>query len=408
MKYLKNILFLVAVSASVSFLLMSCGKSKKKEEQRWSEKMAISEIARFPELWMIENAKKPKWSYTFGLVAGSMLELWKETGNQKYFDYAKGYADSLITDEGLIKTYSMDHYNIDHINPGKILFDLYAETGESKFKIAIDTLYSQSQKHPRTSEGGYWHKLKYQHQMWLDGIYMASPFLSQYASTFNEPALYDDVVHQITLIADYTYDEESGLFYHGWDESRQQMWADKETGTSPGFWTRSMGWYGAAIVDVLDFLPNEHPGRDSLLEIADRLASGIKKYQDPISGTWYQVTDQGNREGNYLESSGSALLVYFLAKSLNNNYIDESYREIALNGFDGIINNFIKTEADGTFAITNCCAVAGLGGKGITGHLRDGSFEYYISEPVIENDPKSTGSFILAALEIEKLNELNN
>jgi unsaturated rhamnogalacturonyl hydrolase len=403
MKYLKNILFIVAAAASLSML--SCKDDEKAAEQRWSEKMAVSEMTRFPELWMIENASKPKWSYTFGLVARSVIELWKETGDQQYFDYAKGYADSLITTDGIIKTYSMDSYNIDHLSPGKILFDLYAETGDTRYKKAIDTLYTQSLTHPRTSEGGFWHKLKYPHQMWLDGIYMASPFLAQYAATFDEPALFDDVVHQITLIDTHTYDKESGLFYHGWDESRQQAWADKGTGTSPGFWSRSMGWYGAAIVDVLDYLPKDHPGRDSLLEIAERLASGIQKYQDPQSGTWYQVTDQGDREGNYLESSASSLFVYFLAKALNNNYIDASYRETALKGFEGIIHNFIKPEEDGTYTITNCCAVAGLGGNGITGHPRDGSFEYYVSEPVIENDPKSTGSFILAALEIEKLKE---
>lgn len=393
-----SILILIALSAT----LVSCGQQN--EERPWSEKMADSEMVRFPELWMIEKATKPRWSYTFGLVAKSMLELWKVTGDQKYFDYARLYADSLITDGGQIKTYSMQSYNIDNISPGKILFDLYAQTGDPRYKQAIDTLYSQMQTHPRTSEGGYWHKLKYPHQMWLDGIYMASPFLVQYAATFSEPALYDDVINQITTIAWHTYDERTGLFYHGWDESRQQSWADKETGTSPGFWSRSMGWYAAALVDVLDFLPENQEGRDSILAIMNSLASGIKKYQDPASGVWYQVTDQGNREGNYLESSGSALFVYFLSKALNNHYIDQSYRDTAQKGFDGIIRHFIKQEENGTFTITHCCAVAGLGGDG---KPRDGSFEYYISEPVIENDPKSTGSFILAAIEMEKLQKSN-
>lgn len=399
MKCLKyRILILIVLSAT----LVSCGQQT--EEKPWSEKMADSEMVRFPELWMIEKATKPRWSYTFGLVAKSMLELWKETGDQKYFDYARLYADSLITDGGQIKTYSMQSYNIDNISPGKILFDLYAQTNDPRYKQAIDTLYTQMQTHPRTSEGGYWHKLKYPHQMWLDGIYMASPFLVQYAATFNEPALYDDVVNQITTIAWHTYDESTGLFYHGWDEAREQFWADKETGTSPGFWTRSMGWYAAALVDVLDFLPENQEGRDSILAIMNSLASGIKKYQEPASGVWYQVTDQGNREGNYLESSGSALFVYFLSKALNNNYIDQGYRDTAEKGFDGIIRNFIKPEENGTYTITHCCAVAGLGGDG---KRRDGSFEYYISEPVIENDPKSTGSFILAAIEMEKLQKSN-
>jgi len=396
--------YMMAVTGMLFIVSLSCGEQKTAAEQPWSEKMADSEMTRFPELWMVENATKPRWSYTFGLVAKSMLALWKETGEQPYFDYVKGYADSLITGDGSIKTYSMDSYNIDHISPGKILFDLYAETHDPRYKKAIDTLYAQLQTHPRTSEGGFWHKLKYPHQMWLDGIYMASPFMAQYAATFHEPALYDDVVRQITVIAGHTYDERTGLFYHGWDESRRQLWADKETGTSPGFWSRSMGWYAAAIVDVLDFLPADHPGRDSLLVIVHRLASGIKKYQDPTTGVWYQVTDQGDREGNYLESSGSALFVYFLSKALNNKYIEQGYLETAQKGFDGMIGQFIRQEKDGTYTITNCCAVAGLGGDG---KPRDGSFAYYISEPVIENDPKSTGSFILAAVEMEKLQKIN-
>lgn len=384
-------------------LLVAC--EKKESPQPWSEKMALSEISRFPELWMIENASSPKWSYTFGLVAKAMMELSKETGNKRYFDYALHYADTLIANDGSISTYHMESYNIDHICPGKILFDLYEQTGDPKYKKAIDTLYTQLQNHPRTSEGGFWHKLKYPQQMWLDGIYMASPFLAQYATYYQKPELYDDVVNQITTIARHTYDPETSLFYHGWDESRQQYWADKESGTSPSFWSRSMGWFGAALVDVLDFLPADHAGRDSVLQIAQTLAAGIQRYQDPESGAWYQVTDQGGWEGNYLESSASSLFVYFLAKAVNRGYIDPHYRVVAEKGFDGIIRNFIKEEEDGTYSITNCCAVAGLGGDG---KRRDGSFDYYISEPVIENDPKSIGSFILAAIEIEKLTQVNN
>lgn len=237
--------------------------------------------------------------------------------------------------------------------------------------------------------------------MWLDGLFMASPFLAEYGVKYDEPALFDEVVNQLKLVAKHTYDEKTGLFYHGWDESREQFWADKNTGTSPGFWSRSMGWYGAALVDVLEYLPENTKDRDSLLTIVNTLASAIKKYQDPASGTWYQVTDQGNREGNYLESSASALFVYFLSKSLNNNYISADYKATAQKGFDGMIKNFIKEEENGTFTITNCCAVAGLGGE--KGN-RDGSFEYYISEPVIENDPKSVGAFIFATIEFEKLN----
>ena len=398
MKLLK--IGIAIVSFLSIFFLVSCEK-KEKEQELWSVKIANSEMTRFPELWMIENAKKPRWTYTFGLVAKSMQELTRHTGDSAFFYYTKNYADSLINEFGQIKTYEKESYNIDNISPGKILFDLYAVTKDSKYKAALDTLRNQMKTHPRTSEGGFWHKLKYPHQMWLDGLFMASPFLAEYGVNYDEPALFDEVVNQLKLVGKHTFDEKTGLFYHGWDESRQQFWADKSTGTSPGFWSRSMGWYGAALVDVLEYLPENTQGRDSLLTIVNTLATAIRKYQDPVSGTWYQVTDQGDRKGNYLESSASALFVYFLSKSLNNNYIRADYKATVQKGFEGMIRNFIKEEENGTFTITNCCAVAGLGGE--KGN-RDGSFEYYISEPVIENDPKSVGAFIFAAIEFEKLN----
>lgn len=366
----------------------------------WSERMVCSEMQRFPEPWMIENAKKPRWGYTHGLVVKSALETWKHTGDTAYYNWAKIYADSLIDDSGCIRTMQYLSFNIDNVNPGKILFDLYGQTRDNRYKIAMDTLRKQMTEQPRTTEGGFWHKLKYTHQMWLDGIFMASPYLAQYAKEFNEPALYDDVVKQVLLMAAKTYDPTTGLYYHGWDESRTQRWANPQTGCSPNFWSRSIGWYAAAIVDVLDYLPETTVGRDSVLTLANQLATAIVKYQDPKSGVWYQVTDQGAREGNYLESSASALFVYFLCKGMNEGYLDSSYKAAAEKAFNGIIQHFIKPEEDGSYTITHCCAVAGLGGN--NDKYRDGSFEYYISEPVIENDPKSVGSFILAAVEYEK------
>ena len=292
-------------------------------------------------------------------------------------------------------------FNIDNVNGGKILFDLYAQTGDERYKIAMDTLRKQMAEQPRTSEGGFWHKLRYPHQMWLDGIFMASPYLVQYGATFNEPALFDEATKQILLINSKTYDPATGLYYHGWDESREQKWSNPETGCSPNFWSRSIGWYGAAIVDVLDFLPQETAGRDSIIQILQGLTKAIVKYQDPSSGTWYQVTDQGAREGNYLESSATALFIYTLAKAINKGYIGNEYIEPTQKAFDGMVKTFTRLEEDGSYTITNCCAVAGLGGD--SKRYRDGSFEYYISEPIIENDPKSVGSFILAAIEYEKM-----
>ncbi|NDV79713.1 glycoside hydrolase family 105 protein [Dysgonomonas sp. 511] len=389
-----------------ALLLISCSQNKTQEtEERWSEKIAKSEMTRFPEAWMIEKAKSPRWGYTHGCVAKAMLDMFDHTGDSIYYNYAKGYADSLITKDGQIKTYRMDKYNIDNINPGKILFRLYKSTGDERYKTAIDTLMVQMQKQPRTSEGGFWHKQIYPHQMWLDGLYMASPFLAEYARDFNHPELFDEIVNQIRLMDKNSYDPQSGLFYHGWDESREQKWADKTTGRSPNFWSRSIGWYGMALVDVLDFLPENHAGRTDILTIIEKMAKGIVKWQDEKSGVWYQVTNMGDKEGNYLESSGSAMFVTFLYDAINKGYISADYKAAADKGFDGLIKEFLQKEENGTYSITNCCAVAGLGGEK---KYRDSSFEYYISEPVILNDPKSVAPFIWAAIGHEESESKTN
>ena len=380
---------------------ISCTNGGKEEKETWSVKMARSEIQRFPEPWMIEKAKKPRWGYTHGLVVKSMLELWKHTGDSTYYEYAKIYADSLIDESGRIRTMNYLSFNIDNVNPGKILFDFYERTRDSRYKIAMDTLRKQMAEQPRTREGGFWHKQRYPHQMWLDGIFMASPYLSQYGTVFGDTTVFADVVNQITLIARKTYDPATGLYYHGWDESRGQAWADKETGCSPNFWSRSIGWYAAALVDVLDYLPGKTAGRDTILTLINGLAASLVKYQDPVTGVWYQVIDKGGSEGNYLESSATALFVYFFSKAIREGYISTDYKTMTDRAFNGMLKEFIKEEQDGSYTITNCCAVAGLGGEPV---YRDGSYEYYISEPVIENDPKSVGSFILAAIEYEKLN----
>lgn len=387
------VLLMLFISTSTS------AATKKSDSARWSERMARSEMKRFAEPWMIENATKPRWGYTHGLVVKAMLETWKSSGDKVYYDYAKIYADSLIDARGKIK---MDYlsFNLDNVNPGKILFDFYAQTKDQCYKTAMDKLRKQLKEQPRTSEGGYWHKLKYTHQMWLDGLFMATPFLAQYGVTFGDKAAFADVLNQISLINKKTYDPKTGLYYHGWDESKEQAWANKVTGCSPNFWSRSIGWYAASLVDVLDYLPKETKGREKVLAIVKNLAATLIRYQNPTSGVWYQVTDQGNRKGNYLESSASSMFVYFLSKSINKGYIAKSYLAPTTKAFNGLIKTFIKNEADGTITITNCCSVAGLGGDKV---YRDGSFEYYIGEPVIENDPKSVGPFILASIQFEKL-----
>jgi alpha-L-fucosidase 2 len=370
------------------------------DDPRLSLRMADSEIARHPHAWQIENARSPRWGYTHGAVAKAMLDLYEHGGDARYFHYAKGYADTLISADGRIQTYRMDRFNIDNINAGKILFRLYRATGDARYRTAIDTLVAQMNTHPRTSEGGFWHKQIYPHQMWLDGLYMASPFLAEYARDFHHPEVFDDVAKQIRLMDEHSYDPASGLFYHGWDESRTQRWADPTTGRSPNFWTRSIGWYAMALVDVLDFFPTDHPARPEIIDIIRRMAQGIVRWQDASTGVWYQVTNRGREAGNYLESSGSSMLAYFLYKASRMGYTDARYRKAADRAFNGIIKQFIETESDGTYSITHCCSVAGLGGSG---RYRDGSFEYYIGEPIIRNDPKAIAPFLWTAMERERV-----
>ncbi|MDX9882571.1 MAG: glycoside hydrolase family 88 protein [Prolixibacteraceae bacterium] len=361
-------------------------------------RMADSEMVFFPECSTVDFDPKGKWNYTGGLVAMSMMELWKETGELKYYEYAKGYANQYISEEGEIFSYKKSDFNIDKVNSGKFLFDLYENTKDKRYKKAIYILRDQLKDHPRTSEGGFWHKLRYPHQMWLDGLYMGAPFYARFAREFNEPEAFNDAINQFALVHKYTFDAVVGLNYHGWDESREQPWANPETGCSPNFWGRAMGWYAMALVDVLDFIPEDHPGRNAILKILEEVAAGIEKYQDKESGLWYQVLDKGNLEGNYPEASVSAMFVYSLLKAARLQYIDKKYRAVAEKGYDGILKNFIKENPDGTISLTTVCAVAGLGGD----PYRDGSYEYYISEPVRDNDPKGVGPFILASLEMNK------
>jgi len=367
-------------------------------DELYSIRMADSEMSRFPEPWMTEYATYPKWNYHIGVYTKAMMDMCEYTGDMKYFDYVEPYYDMMIDDSANITRYKMDVYNIDHVNPGKDLFALYRQTGKKKYRMAADTLRKQMALHPRTSEGGFWHKKKYPWQMWLDGLYMGSPFLAQYAKEFNEPALFDDVANQVILMAEHTYDPDAGLFYHAWDESREQRWANKETGQSPHFWGRGMGWFAMAQVDILDFIPQEHPDRPELIEIVKKTADGIVKYQDQGSGVWYQVLDQAGREGNYLESSASSMFVYFMFKAVRMGYLDESYLKSAEKGYQGILETFIRENEDGTITLISTCCGAGLGGD----PYRDGSFEYYISEEICENDPKGTGPFIWASMEYER------
>ena len=365
----------------------------------WSIRMADSEMARRGDSLAWKPGGSAKWDYTAGLFTLSLLKLNERVNDPRYVQFAEKAIGSFIDTNGMIQGYKVDEYNLDSINPGKTVLALYQLNQEPRYRLAARLLRAQLHKQPRTSEGGFWHKQRYPEQMWLDGIYMASPFYAQYAQLIeSSPQGFDDVAKQIRLVAAHTYDPVTGLFYHGWDEAKKQGWANKTTGTSPNFWGRAIGWYGMALVDVLDFLPANHPARADILATLQKVCAGIAKYQDPATGLWWQVMDQGSRKGNYLEATASSMFVYTLAKALNHSYIPRDYVTTAVKGYQGLVDKLVKVDGS-KVSLTKCCSVAGLG------YGRDGSFDYYIKEPVVDNDLKGVGPFILAGIEMQELSQ---
>jgi unsaturated rhamnogalacturonyl hydrolase len=362
------------------------------DHREWSVRMAESVMERHPLL-----AKK--WAYEWGVLLKSVEQVWLRTRDRRYFDYIKKNVDEFVDPKGNIRTYRLKEYNLDQINAGKLLFRLYDETGDGRYKKAIYLLREQLRTHPRTDEGGFWHKQIYPHQMWLDGIYMAGPFYAEFARTFGETEGFDDVAYQIILVENHTRDAETGLLYHGWDESRNQRWANPETGCSPHFWGRAIGWYAMAILDVLDHLPEDYPKREEIIAIFADVIGAVAAVQDQSTGLWYQILDQGDREGNYFEASASCMFVYAMVKGVRKGYIAKEYLEVAERGYAGILEHLVEVDGQGLVNLNGICSVAGLGGE----PYRDGSFEYYVSEPIVTNDYKGVGPFILASVEIEEL-----
>ncbi len=368
------------------------------KDLKWSDKMALTLMKRHPESYMIDDSKKPKWDYVHALVLHSIEELNKKNPDPRYKAYIRGYVDELVQEDGTIKTYELDKYNIDLVVPGRLLFDIYAETKQDKYLKAMQLVRKQLTEQPRTVSGGFWHKQIYPNQMWLDGLYMGEPFYAQYTATFEGGKSFDDIAKQFELIQLHATDPKTGLLYHGWDESKEMPWANKQTGNSPNFWSRALGWYVMALVDVLDYMPKDHPKQKELVKYLNNASEALAKYQDK-SGLWYQVTDKGGEKGNYLEASGSSMFAYAFAKGANKGYLPAKYKKLANKAFDGLTKVLIKkVDEDGGITLTNCCQVAGLGGN----PYRDGSYEYYVNERKKDNDPKATGPFILAALELNR------
>ena len=391
---MKNFEIIFSVTL-VAFLATNCRVSQKTETTplNWSVRMADSEIARYDPL--ITSTSTPnKWQYDIAWLAGSIGKLSDETGDDKYFQYMKTYMDYYINPDGTARYYELEEYNLDRIRPAVNLFPLWHKTGDNKYKTTIQNHIQQLKTHPRTSEGGFWHKQIYPYQMWLDGLFMATPFMVQYGAEFNEPEWFDEAAHQITLIYRHTLCPKTGLLYHAWDESREQRWSNPETGQSPHFWSRAMGWYLMAIVDALDFFPDNHPDRQSMIDILNNVSAALLKVRDPENNLWYQVTDAGDREGNYLEASGSGMFAYVFAKGALKGYLPSSYFDEAKKTHQGIVNHLITIDDKGLVNLEKTCGGAGLGGN----PYRDGSYEYYINEKIRQNDTKGVAAFIMTGI----------
>ena len=355
--------------------------------------------------WNIEKALEGKavgWNYIDGCMILALLEIYQTTGEEKYYEFANAFIDHRVREDGSISGYSVDEYNLDNVNAGKTLFALYDINGKEKYRRAIDLIYSQVQTQPKTAEGNFWHKKIYPNQVWLDGMYMAQPFYMEYETRFNGKKNYEDIFGQFHNVIEHMRDPETGLYYHGYDASRTVFWCDKETGLSQNFWLRALGWYSMALLDTLDkceVCRECEEEYEYLKQAFVDLTDSMLKLQNE-SGLWYQLPALGGKEPNYLETSGSAIMAYSLLKGVRLGFLPEDYRVYGLKAFRGICNAYLK-EKNGQLSLGGICLVAGLGPA--DNPRRDGSFAYYMSEPVVEDDAKGVGPLLLAYTEMRRL-----
>lgn len=376
-------------------LLIGCSQPDK--YLQLAEQVAQSEMIHHPGLWQCDGAKKPKWEYTPTLMARAFVELYRATGDTTYLGHAQRFADMFIGQDGTIATYKMSLYNMDRIQGGNFLILMNDIHPQPQYLTAIETLREQLRQQPRTSEGGFWHKQVYEHQMWLDGLFTGTTFYARYAAWKPEPEAWSDIANQFAVVDKHTR-KPNGLNHHGWDESRQMAWADPETGCSAETWGRAEGWYVMALCDVLELMPADRAERTELQAILTRVMEALMAVQDPETHLWYQVPDRGGDEGNYLESTCSAMYAYAMAKGVRLGVLPETYREQAKLVIESLQANKLRTNPDGTLSLIDCCAVAGLGGN----PFRDGTYDYYIHERICADDPKGVAPLILACIELSK------
>ena len=406
---------------------------QEKPYKHYSEWLTYSEMKRVPESYLLDFSTKPKWSYVMGIELEGMLDTYLCYGGDDILNYCKMYTDKMIDEKGNITGYNILDYNLDNIRTGHFVTRMYEHWPEAKNLKAMQLMMKQLQDQPRTiADKVYWHKAIYAYQVWLDGIFMGLPFRCLTAPVTAGTkakkggkgravtAIYDDAVNQLKITYQRTLDPKTGLNRHAYDETRNTFWADKETGLSQHCWGRAQGWYTMALIEVLDALPESYSRRSEVIDLLQKDFDAILKWQEKKSGLWYQVMDSPKKEGNYLESTCSAMFTYALLKAYRKGYVGEKYRDAGIKAYKGMIKNFIRINADKTISLTECCSVAGLGpaatpeveaamkkinpkGSVKENRRRDGSFNYYLSEPIRDNDAKGVGPFIWASLEMEML-----
>ena len=362
-----------------------------------AEQIAQSEMKHNPELWTCDGAAKPKWEYTPTFMARAFLEVYEATGDTVYLRHVQRFADQFIGKDGAILTYKKSLYNMDRIQGGNFLILLHQHAPQPEYLTAIETLRDQLREQPRTSEGGFWHKQVYEHQMWLDGLFTGTTFYARYAAWKPEQEAWEDIVNQFRTVDKHTL-KANGLNHHGWDESRRMGWANPETGCSPETWGCAEGWYVMALCDVIELMPKDHPGRAELVAILNRVMDALMTVQDKNTHLWYQVPDRAGEEGNYLESTCSAMYCYAMAKGARLGVLPKAYKKEAQRVMKGLLKHKIVRNDDGTLSLIDCCAVAGLGGN----PYRDGTYAYYIHERINRDDPKGVAPLILACIELAK------
>jgi unsaturated rhamnogalacturonyl hydrolase len=384
------------------FLGIACQSVNKTEDTQtnnteWAIKMADTVIENHSQLvYYNRPVGKEKIQYDIAMLGMAIDKL--GSIDEKYSLYFQDYIDFFVDTLGNVKKYHPEEYNLDKINFAKDLITLYKRTGDKKYLSAIQLFVKQIENQPKTHSGEFWHKNVYPWQMWLDGTYMALPFIAQYAKEFNRPEWFNLAVFQLIQIYHNTVDETSGLLYHAWDESKTEKWCDPSTGRSREFWGRAVGWYCMALVDVLDYLPENHPQRDEIISILNKVAEAIEKVRDKEQGVWYQILDKAKETGNYPEASCTAMFIYAFAKGSKQEYLPKSYLKIAESSFDSFLKEFVTQRPDGKISLTKICGDCGLGGT----PYRDGSYNYYIQVKQVVNDPKGVGPFILASIELKR------